>query len=215
MEQQKSKKGIMALIIGAGTFCVLLVLTSLVMFPYLVAKRAPVIPPVTKKYASDYHLDLKEREYKVLDKWTVSKENYDGTTYLYIYNPGSKDDAKSIDYLTFRVYDSSSKARKKFDKYYEECKNYSGIMEEGVNWFIAWEPGVCDASIKQLVFIEDSVIIYAELKVISEWGIAYDEPTAETAETTKPVFDRTTLKDYVLNHSEKIRDYVIYDILDY
>lgn len=74
----------------------------------------------------------------------MRKEDNDGSRSLYVWYQGDK--ITSQEHLTFRVFNSSSEAKRKYRSMYENYQGYRGIDEEGENWFIGWEPYVFDAS---------------------------------------------------------------------
>ena len=99
---------------------------------------------------------------------------------------------------------------------YESYQDYCGDLEEGKNWFAGWEPGVCDASIYNMVYLEDNVLIMAELEIVSEWPEPWpdeDEPDI-TPEPVSAGYDRSILKDYVIEHAEDLKDFVLNKVLE-
>ena len=100
---------------------------------------------------------------------------------------------------------------------YENYQGYRGIDEEGENWFIGWEPYVFDASIYDMILLQDNVIIMAELDFVSEWAepVPDENEPAVTPEPAGSQFNTMTLKDYVLNNAEYLKDYVLEKILGY
>lgn len=165
------------------------------------------IIPDTHKYASEYDLEVGKRKHSVLGVWTIRKAEHDGVICLDVYHPGTKDHER--DYMDYLVFDSASDARKDFDKFHDKLEDY--IQEEGDNWFTAWMPDVCDATIKSMFYLEDNMIISTDIEIYSEWTSAVDLP--ETTETTAPVFDRSLLKDYIFGNAPELRTYVLKTIL--
>ena len=213
MEQQK-KKNKTGLIITICSAALVLVLGAAVYLPLIIAKTNAKPPHLfEKKYVSEYDLDYGETAYKVYKNWNVRKyKPNSGSKYLDVWYSGEKSTAR--EYLRFRVYDSSSQAQKAFKNLYESYENYRGVDEEGENWFAGWEPGVCDASIYDMVYIEDNVLIMAELDIISEWPVSIDDEPEDTPEPVGTGFDRSTLKDYIFKHSEDLKDFVLNRVLD-
>ena len=211
MEQQKKKKTGTIIAICSAAF--VLVLGAAVILPLIIAKTNAKPPHLfEKKYVSEYDLDYGETAYKVYKNWNVRKyKTNNGSKYLDVWYSGEKSTAR--EHLRFRVYDSSSQAKKAFKYMYESYENYRGIDEEGENWFAGWEPGVCDASIYDMIYIEDNVIIMAELEIVSEWPVSIDDDTEITPEPVRSGFDRSTLKDYVIKHSEDLKDFVLDKVL--
>ena len=125
------------------------------------------------------------------------------------------------DYLLFWVFDTEKQAEDKYQRLYKESKNYDNgrSWEEGDNWFVSEEPGVCDAFITWMICREGNVIIEAELDVSSAWTENYIEETNEstteetTQATTEEKFDTWTLKDYVIDNRAALKDYVLNEIL--
>ena len=211
MEQQKKKKT--GLIIALCSAAFVLVLGASITIPLIITNKNGNSPKLfEKKYVSEYDLDYGETAYKVYTKWNVRKyKPNNGSKYLDVWYSGEKSTAR--DHLRFRVFDSSSQAKRAFKNMYESYEDYRGIDEEDDNWFAGWEPGVCDASIYSMVYIEDNVLIMAELEVISEWPVGLDDDVEITSAPRQPGFDRSTLKDYVLKHSDDLKDFVLDKVL--
>ena len=167
--------------------------------------------PTAKRCVADYDLEVGDRT-TVMNKWSVYKSDWDGVLRLNIYCTSSYQTNDCRDHVSFIVFDNAGIAEQQFDKLYGEFKNYSGVEDQGDNWFLGWEPGVCDASIKQIVLLEGNVLITAEVEIYGEFCGTYDgyEPT----EPATPVFDTTVLKDYVIENSADLYDYVINVILE-
>ncbi len=220
MEQNIRKNSKMPLIIGlaiAGTV-VIAALAAVIILPKLSTKetrtkrrdREP-----SHKYATEYDIETDKTEYGVYKSWNVKKLEDDNGAVLSIWNSGHKE--TEIDYLSFNVYDNAADAGKAYKRMLEYYKAYSDSeVEEGFNWFTGWEPGVCDAAIYEMVCLQDNIIVYAELEVVSCWADDYwEDETYETTEPSETYFDRSTLRDYILGNSKDIREYVLHDILDY
>lgn len=211
MEQQKKKKT--GLIIALCSAAFVLVLGASITLPLIFANSdSKSFQLFEKKYVSEYDLDYGETAYKVYTKWNVRKyKPNNGSKYLDVWYSGEKSTAR--EHLRFRVFDSSSQAKRAFKNMYESYEDYRGIDEEGDNWFAGWEPGVCDASIYNMVYIEDNVLIMAELEVISEWPVGLDDDVEITSAPRQSGFDRSTLKDYVIKNSDDLKDFVLDKVL--
>ena len=221
MEQEVKKSSKKPLVIGlaiAGAV-VIAAVAAVMIIPKLSVKetrtkrrdREP-----SHKYATEYDLEAGKTEYGVHNAWNVRKLENDGEVVLDIWDSGHRE--TEIEYLDFRVYDSAADARKAYKMTLKYYKNYSDSdVVEGRNWFTGWEPGVCDAAIYEMVYLQDNVIIMTELNIVSCWtdDYWYDDETTETSAPTTTCFDRSTLQGYILENSKEIRDYVIHDILDY
>lgn len=214
MEQQK-KKSKVGLIIALSVLGSFIILLAAFLTPSLLAKSGSGKGTVfNKKYVSDYDFEWNKTDYKSHEKWNIRKvKDYDDDKYLYLYCSGEK--TNSCEYLDFKVYDSTLEAKSDYKEMYRKYRDYRGIDEEDKNWFIGWEPDVCDASILSLVYLQDNVIIIAELDIVSEWPEPWPEEdeVIPTPVPAKPQFDRSTLKEYVLNNAEELRDFVLEDIL--
>ncbi len=170
----------------------------------------------TKKYATDYNLEVKETT-TVMDCWDIWKREDDGVIMLQIdcKNSGRKEPR---DYLLYWVFDTPEQAKNKYEEFYNRSKAYDkgNKWEEGDKWFVSEEPDVCDAYITWMNYLEGNVIISAELDVSSAWSEndGYDDTTESTTEAdTEERFDTSTLKDYVINNAPALKDFVINDIL--
>lgn len=232
--EKKSNKGLVAalIIVGCifGAFVIAVTATIAVgVFYPLMEYRGEVKPtivkhdpepdsdPGTKKYATDYPITNGQTVHRVYDKWTVKKNKSDGVCYLYIWNPGQKEEY--IDHLRFTVYDTAEDARESYEDIYDIYREYSQRVggygwDEGKNWFTSEEPDVCDASIVEIVCVEDNVLIFADIEVTGEWG-TWDntDETTMTSASSAPVFDRSVLKGYVIGNSAQIRDYIVNTVL--
>lgn len=216
MEQTKKKKKAGVIITICSTAFVL-VLGASVILPLIIAKGNANPPRLfEKKYVSEYDLDYGETAYKVYTKWNVRKyKPNNGSKYLDVWYSGEKSTAR--EHLRFRVFDSSSQAKRAFKNMYESYEDYRGIDEEGDNWFAGWEPGVCDASIYSMVYIEDNVLIMAELEIIGEWPVIVsdEDDTVITPEPVRTGFDSGTLKAYVIDNSEDLKNFVLNRVLGF
>ena len=213
MEQQKKKKKV-GVIIAICSAALVLVLGAAVYLP-LVFANGNANPPhlFEKRYVSEYDLDYGETAYKVYKNWNVRKNNYNGPDNLYVWYSGEKSTARV--HLSFMVFNSSSQSKKAFNNMHEHYQNYRGVEEEGENWFAGWEPDVCDASIYSMVYLEDNVLIMAELEIIGEWPVIVsdEDDTVITPEPVRTGFDSGTLKDYVIKHSDDLKDFVLNTVL--
>lgn len=177
-------------------------------------------PKDTKKYATDYNLEVKDTK-TVDDNWHIWKREDNGVVMLQI-DKGSSYAEEPRDYLLFWVFDTEKQAEDKYQRLYNECKNYNngtGWQEEGDDWFVSEEPGVCDAFITWMICREGNVIIEADLEISSAWSEGFVEETdgstteATTQAATEERFDTWTLKDYVIDNRSALKDYVLNEIL--
>lgn len=171
----------------------------------------------SKKYATDYPLDVKKTKNNVLGKWDIWKREENGVVFLQI-DCGYSDREEERDYMLFWVFDTPSQAKDMYEEYYESSKKYDNgrYWEEGDNWFVSEEPGVCDATIVWMNCLSDNVIISTELDIWSSWSenVTNEEPeTTEETEVAEERFDTSKLKDYVIDNASKLEDYVLNEIL--
>lgn len=216
MEQTKKKKKARVIItIFSAAF--VLVLGASVILPLIIAKGNEKPPRLfEKRYVSEYDLDYGETARKVYNNWNVSKyDGRSGSQNLYVWYSGKKSTTR--EHLSFRVFNSSSQAKKAFKNIYESYQNYRGVEEEGENWFAGWEPDVYDASIYNMVYIEDNVLIMAELEIIGEWPVIVsdEDDTVITPEPVRTGFDSGTLKAYVIDNSEDLKNFVLNRVLGF
>ena len=148
--------------------------------------------------------------------WNIWERNEKGVEFLQISNSGIHGRHTAMDYLLFRVYNSEKDAKKAYEDLYREFKKFDKgrTWDEGENWFISEEPGVCDASITSMLYLEGNVIIWAEIDIRGCGETCETFETQETTETTVKVFDRSTLKDYILNNVPEIIRFVNEVILE-
>ena len=216
MSKQKSKAGKIIMVIGmaAGGLILAIGMMALVPFFALKAKQAEDVTP--PKYASDYHLMIDNKAH-VMNRWVIQKNKDHGDESLEIWNPSRKND--ELDYMEFFVYDDAEDAREAYDRLYEMHKEYNYGWEDHDNYFISGIPGVCDAEIIEMFYLEENIIIVTEVAVIDCWGTWIDEtePTVtETFDTTDPAggaYDRSLLENYIVEHADDIREYVLEEIL--
>ena len=168
-----------------------------------------------KKYATDYNLELKKSK-TVKDNWRIRKREENGVVMLQI-TKGSSYAEEPRDYLLFWVFDSEKQAKKKYQNLYNKCKDYNNgsKWEEGDDWFVSEEPDVCDAFITWMICREGNVIIEADIDFSSAWSESYVEETTgtPTEATTEVKFDKSTLKDYVIDNRSELKDFVLNEIL--
>ena len=162
---------------------------------------------------SDYDLEIHE-SVKVMDKWRITKDDFRGPVRLNVYCSSSYRSNAPRDHVTYYVYDSVLDAIKAYRSTKDRFEGYTGFEEIGDTWFIGWEPDVCDASIKQVVCIEGNVILTAEVEFISEWPEYYDDDNDVEIEVQPPSFDSSIMREYVVEHSVELRDYVLNVILE-
>lgn len=157
-----------------------------------------------KKYATDYELEMGETAYDILGRWDIQKcSDDDGKTMLDIRQLDSVK-ISEIDEMDFFVYDNEELANKRFKKLKErsrECDR-GEYWEEGDCWFISKEPDVYDAKCIWMVYVECNIVIIADISTGS--GSSVDEAYEENS-------DR--IRDYVIEHSGEIQDYVDNEIL--
>lgn len=222
--KKESKKALIAGLIIGGCIIALIAVAAValaVIFPLFkakdVVKTDVVMAERGRQYVSDFPIANGQTLHRVNGKWSVQKKKTDGVELLYIWNPGIKED--ELEYLNFTVFNDADDARSAYEGMYEIYSEYSGGhgswgWDEGTNWFTSEEPGVCDASIVQIIYLEDNIIIAADIEVSGEWGMPVE--TEETTETTaiQNVFDRSTLKEYVIENAADIRSVVLNVILD-
>ena len=220
--KKDSKKTLILVLATAGCVISLLIMAVMafaVIFPLFRPKNAAKGEKKTEEtihYVSDYPITNGQTLHHVYDTWSVRKRETDGLEYLYVWDGGMKE--SEIEHLHFVVYDDASDARSNYESMYERYSEYTKLhggwgWEEGVNWFTAQEPDVCDASVVQIICLEQNVIITADIQVTSEWGMV-DDTTYETTTLPADYFDIATLKDYVIDNSEEIRDFVLNVILN-
>lgn len=165
-----------------------------------------------KQYATDYDLETGDAEYDVYDGWSVCKRDHNGQVYLDVWHGGSHKTAEEK--CWFKVYDSAPEATKAFNAEKASYQNYCGLDEEGLNWFIGETPGVCDATIDSMVYLQNNVIIIVELNI---WGEGYwaEDENGEWVLTGGGSTDNSYLKDYVLENASELEELVMEDVLGY
>lgn len=70
--------------------------------------------------------------------------------------------------VRFIVFDSDRKA----EKFYEEAVDsyLTGVDEEGDNYSIGYEYGVCDASIIDMILVDKNIVLVAEVAMYGDWA---------------------------------------------
>ena len=165
-----------------------------------------------KKYVTDYDLELNDSKKDPSGEWNIWKRDDGDSGFLQIRHLSNNVEPR--DYLLFWVFDSDEEAKEHYDYYYERSKAFSPTWEEGDNWFVSQEPDVCDAGIIWMLYLNGNVVIHAELDYWSEWGANWDEPVeSTTTAATEPTFDKYSLKDYVIENADELKDFVLNEIL--
>ena len=203
MGHTRNKKGSIFL------FVIVVIATFTVMFgiPILMAMNLKQESKATD-FASGYDLNVGESRRGVLDKWRIDKHESSGMVSLMISNRSKK--IEPIDYLTFMVYDTPDEARKMYNNLLGEFSQYAN--DQGDDWFTFWEPGVCDAEITAMYYLEENIIISADIEVISTWAEERVDQVNQPAKEN--YFDRSTLKDYIIDNADDLRIYILHDVLE-
>lgn len=216
MSKQKSKAGRIFMVIGIVAGSLILAFGVMLLVPFFALKAKQIEEVIPPKYASDYHLMIDTKAH-VMNRWVIQKNKDHGDESLEIWNPSRKND--ELDYMEFFVYDDAEDAREAYDRLYEMHKEYNYGWEDHDNYFISGIPGVCDAEIIEMFYLEENIIIVTEVAVIDCWATWIDEtePTVtETFDTTDPAggaYDRSLLENYIVEHADDIREYVLEEIL--
>lgn len=217
MGQKSRKKVCILLVIGIVISAAAMIwgtLTVLTFFAYKAEKSQ-----TGYKYASKYDLPIGGDGYTEGRKWHVYKRDAHGVIYLYVYSSGVKE--TETDYMNFEIFDSSKDAKKNYEKKYKQYRE--SIIDEGKNWFRYDVPGVCDAFIEDMVYLEGNVIISADVSITSAWsGYYYEDETdttttrpTETVDTTDPAggyYNRNNLAPYIFAHAPEIREFILEEI---
>lgn len=167
---------------------------------------APVDELSNKPYAAEYGLERNDSTWKgeILIKRSEADSKYD---YLKIQSHEWSD---KRDYVEYFVFNSSKDAKEYYDYRYNYYVSMNAdFQDKGENWFEVVEPNVCDASFTPLYYLEDNVILYAEVEAIYYGTFSTDEETGAT--TT--AFDISQLKDYVIGNAAELRRYVLTEVL--
>lgn len=162
----------------------------------------------TTDYASAYDLNVGESRRGVLDKWYIEKHKDNGVVYLTISNRSKKEEL--VDYLSFVVYDTPEDAKNMYDNLYIEYEQYAGDKDD--NWFTFWVPGVCDAEIIRMYYLEENIIISADIEVLSAWAAPIDQ--VGTPSEGSDDYDRETRKNYIIDNASSLRAYIHHDVLE-
>lgn len=94
------------------------------------------------------------------ENWVERKRDYYGWNYTYYYNSCPSMDVK--DNLQLLKFSSKWKARHVYRMMKEGYSSYQTLTGEGENYYMGWEPGVCDAMIHNIVCLDGKMIIRAE-----------------------------------------------------
>ena len=215
MGQKSRKKVCILLVVGivisvAAMFWA--TLTILTFFAYKAETRQ-----TEYKYASRYDLPIGGDGYTEGRKWHVYKKDEHGVIYLYVYHAGAK--TTETDYMQYMIFNSAKDAGKIFENRYKQYNEE--ILNEGENWFRYNVPGVCDAYIESMYYLEGNVIICADVSVTSTWASYYDEDydtspsTTETFDTTDPAgghYDLNNLAPYIFANAPSIREFILEEV---
>ena len=136
-----------------------------------------------------------------MPEWDIRKMKEQHGSYLLIMHNGEATEMR--DQPVFRVFKSASEAKKKYDSFYEECKCNTPTWEEGDNWFVSKKPGVCDAFVIRMNYLNGNVIISADLDIRNVCGYAVTNTATEQA------FDNYPLKDYVIENADELKRFVL------
>ena len=166
----------------------------------------------SRRYATDYPIEIKEQKSDFFDDWGIWKRQENGVIFLQIQNSGFHGRETEIEYISFWVFDSAEEAEKAYEGHYNSSKEFDNgrFWEEGDNWFVSEEPGVMDASLVWMNYREDNVIIYAHLGTVSAYGKENDSDTSSGSGKFAP----SALKNYILENASEIRSYVIDVIME-
>ena len=78
----------------------------------------------SRRYATDYPIELKEQKTGFFDDWSIWKRQENGLIFLQISNSGKNGRNSEIEHLLFWVYDSAEDAKKAYEGYYNESKEF-------------------------------------------------------------------------------------------
>ena len=165
------------------------------------------------KYASDYPLSVDEKITNVNGKWAVRKCAKDGITYLSVSR--YKYDKDPLDYVNIWVYDTAEDARKEYDKQYKFYKNNGAkdVWDEGKNWFTGGNLEISFGYKYTYVYcIKDNVLLSAVTGETEDPGGFI--PQVPITPIDKSI-DRSTLKPYVIENANTIKNTVMKDVLGY
>ena len=207
-----------ALFIGIGiSILSVIALAIVVLYPYFLAKdmdsknRDRVHE---KKYVTEY-IQAYGDDLNVIDKWSIAKmEKDDGTEYLRIIR--LQDLIDPIDYLHFEVFNSSADAEIAYINLRKQYKSYNAGFQDCGTYFKSNDPYTDDAVIYEMVYLKDNIIFFAELSVDS-CSVEMDSTTVagdtENQEPLPAIFDRARLENYIINNSDKIKEFVLENLL--
>ena len=165
------------------------------------------------KYASDYPLSVDEKITNVNGKWSVKKCAKDGITYLSVSR--YKYDKDPLDYVSIWVYDSAEDAKKVYDKEYNIYKTVGAkdVWDEGDGWFTGGNLEVSFGYKYTYVYcIKDNVLLSAVTGETEDPGGFI--PQVPMTPIDKSI-DRSTLKPYVIENANTIKNTVMKDVLGY
>lgn len=157
-----------------------------------------------KKYAAKSGLERGESK-RIGEYWVKRSDDDEKFDYLRVesQNYGSSD---KKDYVKIKVFNSSKDAKKYFKKTYSYYIEYDAEFDnEGSNWFIVKEPQTYDAAWKTIYYLEDNVILSAEVWSVyyGTWGEGEDQTQATLA------FERSELTKYVMDNAADLRKQVL------
>lgn len=172
------------------------------------------------RYASDYPMPIGDEDLSINGEWCIRKEydnpmcqkQYTKRACLYI-TSDLHGTTESRNYVKFKVYDTADDASSSYHEWKTYCKEYgNGKFIEGDKWFISQVPDVCDAVIVSIYYLEENVMMEAEINVRSEseWVLG---PEKETQPPKGPIFDLSTLREYVIDHATELRSFVLDEVL--
>ena len=203
MKLSNSKNGSILL------FAILVIVTFIAVFGTAVLVSLNIKQAMkTTDYASAYDLNVGESRRGVLDKWYIEKHEEGDVVYLAISNRSQKEEL--VDYLSFVVYDTPEDAKNMYDNLYIEYEQYAGDKDD--NWFTFWVPGVCDAEIIRMYYLEENIIISADIEVLSAWAEPIEQVGTPSPESKQ--FDRETRKNYIIDNASSLRAYIHHDVLE-
>ena len=203
MKLSNSKNGSILL------FAILVIATFIAVFGTAVLVSLNIKQAMkTTDYASAYDLNVGESRRGVLDKWYIEKHEEGDVVYLAISNRSQKEEL--VDYLSFVVYDTPEDAKNMYDNLYIEYEQYAGDKDD--NWFTFWVPGVCDAEIIRMYYLEENIIISADIEVLSAWAEPIEQVGTPSPESKQ--FDRETRKNYIIDNASSLRAYIHHDVLE-
>ncbi|MCQ2503514.1 MAG: hypothetical protein MJ084_07195 [Saccharofermentans sp.] len=168
------------------------------------------------KYVSECDVRIGGDPVLVNDRWRVSKHEYfyskeDSECIMVVGTFYKPDEAEK--YISYYVFDTAREAEAAYERYYDECKRYSCLEDEGIHWFVTRDPGYCDVISVSFYSLERNVIIYSNISFSSGWDDGYWGETQETTVPTETAFDKYKVVDYVAKHGPDLVDYILNDVL--